>query len=331
MDSQESSSTPSSKASTLQHSAFFVVQLSHPYMTTGKTKALTGWTFVGKVMSQLFNLLPRLVIAFLPRNKRLLISWLHSPSAVILEPPKIKSVTVSIVSPTICHEVIGPDAMILVFWMLSFKPTFSMQCWRPWFNLWVGKIPWKREWQSTPGSFPGESHGQRSLAGFSPWGHKESDMTERLTHSRYLITYWMLPIFSQFKFPRENLTSQILICYHVTSQSMNSLPWDQVTLPGPVSHGAVGWVEQNEVAQGGSSSSDYQWGRCPKKGLEMRPIPWSTCLNIIKAQKHLVLLLNVFPLKWNAVIKFPSIPGLLFLYRTYSNISECWYHVFHTC
>ena len=164
-------------------------------MTTGKTKALTGWTFVGKVMSQLFNMLPRLVIAFLPRNKRLLISWLHSPSAVIWEPPKIKSVTVSIVSPTICHEVIGPDAMILVFWMLSFKPTFSMQCWRPWFNLWVGKIPWKREWQSTPGSFPGESHGQRSLAGFSPWGHKESDMTERLTHSRYLITYWMLPIF----------------------------------------------------------------------------------------------------------------------------------------
>ena len=84
-------------------------------MTTGKTKALTGWTFVGKVMSQLFNMLPRLVIAFLPRNKRLLISWLHSPSAVIWEPPKIKSVTVSIVSPTICHEVIGPDAMILVF------------------------------------------------------------------------------------------------------------------------------------------------------------------------------------------------------------------------
>ena len=104
-----------SKASILQHSAFFIVQLSHTYMTTGKTKALTRWTFVGKVMSLLFNMLPRLVIAFLPRSKHLLISWLQSPSAVILEPRKIKSVTVSIVSPSISHEVIGPDAMILVF------------------------------------------------------------------------------------------------------------------------------------------------------------------------------------------------------------------------
>ena len=89
----------SSKASILQHSAFFIVQLSHPYMTTGKTIALTRWTFVGKVMSLLFNILFRLVITFLPRSKRLLISWLQSPSAVILEPPKIKSVTVSIVTP----------------------------------------------------------------------------------------------------------------------------------------------------------------------------------------------------------------------------------------
>ena len=94
-------------------------------MTTGKTIALTRWTFVGKVMSLLFNMLSRLVIDFLPRNKCLLISWLLSPSAVVLEPPKIKSVTVSIVSPSICHEVMGPDAMILVFWKLSFKPTFS--------------------------------------------------------------------------------------------------------------------------------------------------------------------------------------------------------------
>ena len=105
----------SSKASLLQHSAFFIVQLSHPYMTTGKTIALTRWTFIGKVMSLLFNMLSRLVIAFLPRNECLLISWLQSPSAVILEPKKIKSVTVSTVSPSICHEVIGPDAMILVF------------------------------------------------------------------------------------------------------------------------------------------------------------------------------------------------------------------------
>ena len=91
-----------------------MVQLSHPYMTTGKTIALTRQTFVGKVMPLLFNILSRLVIAFLPRSKRLLISWLQSPSAVILEPPKIKSFTVSIVSPSICHEVMGPDAMILV-------------------------------------------------------------------------------------------------------------------------------------------------------------------------------------------------------------------------
>jgi len=92
-----------------------MVQLSHPYMTTGKTIALTIWTFVGKVMSLLFNMPSRFLIASLPRSKHLLISWLQSPSAVILEPKKIKSVTVSIVSPYICHEVIGPDAMILVF------------------------------------------------------------------------------------------------------------------------------------------------------------------------------------------------------------------------
>ena len=102
----------SSKASILQHSAFFIVQLSHPYMTTGKTIALTRWTFVDRVMSLLFNMLFSLVITFLPRSKRLLISWLQSPSAVILEPKKIKSVTVSIVSPSICHEVMGPDARI---------------------------------------------------------------------------------------------------------------------------------------------------------------------------------------------------------------------------
>ena len=116
----------SSKASILQHSAFFIVQLSHPYMTTGKTIALTRSTFVGKAMSLLFNMLSRLFIACLSKSKHLLISWLQSPSAVILEAKKIKSVTISTVSPTICHEVMGPDAMILVFWILSFKPTFSL-------------------------------------------------------------------------------------------------------------------------------------------------------------------------------------------------------------
>ena len=105
----------SSKASVLRCSAFFIVQLSHPHMTTGKTIALTRWTFVGKAMSLLFNMLSRLVITFLPRSKCLLISWLQSPTAVILEPQKIKSLTVSIVSPSICHEVTGADAVILVF------------------------------------------------------------------------------------------------------------------------------------------------------------------------------------------------------------------------
>ena len=105
----------SSKASILQHSVFFIVQLSHPYVTTGKTIALTRWTFVGKVMSLLFNMLSGLVITFLPRSKRLLISWLQSPSAVILEPRKIKSDTVSTVSPSISHEMMGPDAMIFFF------------------------------------------------------------------------------------------------------------------------------------------------------------------------------------------------------------------------
>ena len=129
----------SSKASILQHSAFCIVQLSHLCMTTGKTRALTRWTFVGKVMtllfnmlsrlvalgwcplnvgkvmSLLFNMLSRLVVTFLPRGKGLLISRLHSPSAVFWNPQKIRSLTVSIVSPFICHEVMGPDAMILVF------------------------------------------------------------------------------------------------------------------------------------------------------------------------------------------------------------------------
>ena len=119
----------SSKASTLRHSAFFIAQLSHLYMTTRKTIVLTRWTFVGKVMSLLFNMLSRLVIIFLPGSKRLLISWLQSPFAVILGPPKLKSLTVSIVSPSICHEVMGPDAMILVFW------TKELRSWTPYCQI----------------------------------------------------------------------------------------------------------------------------------------------------------------------------------------------------
>jgi len=113
----------SSKALICWCTVFFVVQLSHPYMTTGKTIALTRWTFVSKVMPLLFNMLSRLVITFLPRSKRLLISWLQSTSAMILKPPKIKSATVS---PSICYEVMRLDAMILVFWILNFKPNFSL-------------------------------------------------------------------------------------------------------------------------------------------------------------------------------------------------------------
>ena len=121
----------SSRATILQCSDFFMVQLSHLYMITAKTMALTRWTCVSKVMSMLFNTLSRFVKAFLPRSKCLLISWLHSPPAMILEPKKIKSVTVSIVSPSICHEVMGSYAMIFIFWMLNFKPVFSLSFFTP--------------------------------------------------------------------------------------------------------------------------------------------------------------------------------------------------------
>ena len=121
-----SSTTIGWKASILQHSVCFMVQLSYPYMTVGKTITLTVCTFVSKVMFLLLNTLFRFVITFLPRSKHLLISWLQSPSAVILEAKKIKSVTVSTFSPSICHEMMGPDIMILVFWMLSLKPAFSL-------------------------------------------------------------------------------------------------------------------------------------------------------------------------------------------------------------
>ena len=103
-----------------------MVQHSHLYMTLGKIIALTVWTIVGKVMSLLFNMMSRFVIAFLPRSKCLLTSWLQSPSAVILEHRKIKPDIISIFSPFICHELMGLDVMILVFWMLSFKPAFSL-------------------------------------------------------------------------------------------------------------------------------------------------------------------------------------------------------------
>ena len=124
-DSQESSPTPQFKnINSLALSLLFIVQLSHLYMTTGKTTALTIWTFVSKVMSLLFNMLSRFVTALLPRSKCLLISWVQSPSAVILDPKKRKSVTASTFSPSIGHQVMGSDAMIFIFWMLSFKSAF---------------------------------------------------------------------------------------------------------------------------------------------------------------------------------------------------------------
>ena len=118
----------SAKATILWHSAFFMAQISDPYMNTGQTIPLTIWTFVSKVMFLLFNMLSRLVITFIPRRKCLLISWLQSLSTVILEPNNIKSETVDIFSLPIYHEVMGPDAMILDFWMLRFKPDFSLSC-----------------------------------------------------------------------------------------------------------------------------------------------------------------------------------------------------------
>ena len=121
-----SSNTAVKKHQFFSAQPFFMVQLSHSYMTTRKTVALTICIFVSKVMSMLFHMVSRFIIAFPPRNKHLLISWLWSPSVVILEPKKIKSVTVSIVSPSICHEVVGLDAMISIFWMLSFRPAFSL-------------------------------------------------------------------------------------------------------------------------------------------------------------------------------------------------------------
>ena len=116
------------KASILGYSAFFMVQLSYPYVTIGKTIPLTIWSFVNKVISLLFNTLSSFDIAILPSNKYLLISQLQSPSTLILEPKKMKYNTISTFSPAICHEVIGLDAMILVFLMLSFKPAFSLFC-----------------------------------------------------------------------------------------------------------------------------------------------------------------------------------------------------------
>ena len=144
-DSQESSPTPQFKSINSSALSFLYSPTLTSIHTTGKTIAVTRWTFVVKVMSLLLNMLSTLVITFLPRSKRLLISWLQSPSAVILEPPKIKTDTVSTVSPSISYEVMGPDAVILVFLMLSFKPTFSLSsftCIKRLFSSSLSAIVW---------------------------------------------------------------------------------------------------------------------------------------------------------------------------------------------
>ena len=125
-----------------------MVQLSHPYMTTGKIIALSMWTFAGKVMSLLFNMLSRFVIAFLPKSKCLLISCLQSPSAVILEPQRIKSIVIYIVSPSICHEMMGLDAIILFFWMLNLN--FSMLLLVSECFVWLRRKSWPPTWPSWP-------------------------------------------------------------------------------------------------------------------------------------------------------------------------------------
>ena len=162
------------------HSAFFMVQLSHPYMTTGKTRDLSLWMFIGKVMSLILNILSSFVISFLSRSKPLWISWLQSLSAVTLEPKKIKSITVSIFAPSICHEVMGPDAMIFVSWMLSCKPAFSLSFhFQMVKNLpavqetWVWSLSWEdildKGTAAIPVFWPGEFHGLYSPRGRKSW------------------------------------------------------------------------------------------------------------------------------------------------------------------
>jgi len=149
-----------------------MVQLLHPYMTTGKTTALMIWTFVGKVTFLLFNTMSRFVIAFLPRSKHLLISWLQSRSAVILEPEKI-----------VCPCFHFSHLFAMKWWGFPGGSSGKRICqWRNCkrrcFDPWMGNILWRRAWQPTPVFLPGESHGQRSLEGYSPQGRNESDMTE---------------------------------------------------------------------------------------------------------------------------------------------------------
>ena len=192
-DSQESSPAPQFKSINSLALSLIYGPILTSIQTIGKTTALTIWTFVGKVMSLLFNMLSRLVIVFFPRSKHLLILWLQSPSAVILEPKKRKSVTASTLSPSICHEVMGPVEKAMA-------PYSSTLAWKiPWTEEpgglqskgslrvghdWVTSLSlftfmhWRRKWQPTPVFLPRESHGRRSLVGCRLWGCTESDTNE---------------------------------------------------------------------------------------------------------------------------------------------------------
>ena len=196
----------SSKVSILRCSAFFVVQLSHPYMTTGKTIALTRQIFVSKVMSLLFNRLSRFVTAFFPRRKYLLISWLKSPTTVILEPKKMKSTTASPFSPSICHEMMGPDLCNSIkLWAHHAGPPKKKSHGG---KLWQNMIYWRREWQTTSVFLPQELHEQYEKAKrynwkMSPLGRYMSNMLlqksrkiapermKRLGQSRNDAKFWM--------------------------------------------------------------------------------------------------------------------------------------------
>ena len=234
----------SSKASIFPCSAFFMVQLSHPYMTTGEAVALTVQTFVGKVISLLFNMLSNFVIAFLPKSKRLLISWLQSPSVGVFEPKKIKSVIISTFSPSICHEVMEPDAMIIVFWMMSFMAAVSLYS----FTL-IKETPGSSTGKEStcnagdPGSIPGlgrctgegngypfqssgleNSKGRRNLAGYTVHGVVEnwnplSDFHFQLVSLHFLPLEWYhLCIWGCRYFFQQS-------CFHLTIHLAQHFTW----------------------------------------------------------------------------------------------------------
>ena len=273
----------SSKASIIRRSAFFIVQLSHPYMTTGKIKALTRQTFVGKVMSLLFNMLSRLVITFLPRSKCLLISWLQSPSAVILEPPKIKSVTVSTVSPSICHEVMGPDAMILVFWILSLKtyPQVSQSLWQKfWLAVAWCKVRGTECSSECIGPFEGSAHYlhylHHSLALGQMTGREPSPTLQQKIG---LKVYWARPSFLLSQSLPSGSFQRSLILLHQRAD------WLKTTL---FSNSMKPWARPCRATQDGwviVESSDKTWSTGERNGKPLQYSYLENPMNSMKRQK----------------------------------------------